>query len=157
MSARHSTGWQTALADLSLILFMVTALAVSRQPSLAVSKLEPAPREDLRPSPEGEPLAIYVAAPGAPPLAQWIAGQAADARQQLTITARYAPGGQAAALADAARLAGEAGAAGKGARLVIEPGAGPIRAALAFDAVDPALARSLQGKASNEPKPKDTK
>src|SRR3546814_12757082 len=53
-----------------------------------------------------EPLAVYVAAPGAPPLAQWLHEQAADPRQQLTITARYGSGGgaQSRALADAGQI-----------------------------------------------------
>lgn len=143
MSARQSAGWQTALADLSLILFMATAAAVSKQP--------PKPTKALNrpvaaaPSPQGEPLAIYVAAPGAPPLADWIAGQAPDNRQQLTITARYGPGAQAEALAAATRIAREAGPSGAGARIVIEPGAGPPRAVLAFDA---AVAQGLRNDAA---------
>lgn len=143
MSMRQSTGWQTALADLSLILFMVTAAAVSKQPP----KLTHAPHRPVAAalSPQGEPLAIYVAAPGAPPLADWIAGQAQDSRQQLTITARYGPGAQADALVAASRLARDAGAAGIAARIVIEPGAGPPRAALAFDA---AMAQGLRNEAA---------
>ena len=84
----------------------------------------------------GEPLAVYAATPDAPPLADWLAGQAADPRQQLTITARYGsePGEQAKALAVATRLLGEAKTQGRSARVVVEPGAGPARVALAYDA-----------------------
>lgn len=145
MSARESTGWQTALADLSLILFMVTAAAVGQQPLHAVAregrdKREAAVAADGSPalSPQSEPLAVYVDAPGVPPLAGWLAEQAVDPRQQLTITAHYgsAPGAQEHALAAAIRLADEAGKAGRTARLVVEPGAGPPRVAIAFDSPD---------------------
>ncbi|SFF75849.1 hypothetical protein SAMN05518801_101291 [Novosphingobium sp. CF614] len=141
MSERGAYGWQTSLADLSLILFMVTAAAVSRQPA----SHPPAGRQPDRasqdkasaaPSPQTEPLSVYLAASDAPPLAQWLGDQAADPRQQLTITARYGsdPGGQSRALAEAARLLTQAGAQGRAARVVVEPGEGPARVVLAYDA-----------------------
>lgn len=129
--ARAGSGWQTALADLSLILFMVAASALAH-----------APGNSPRASPRAEPLAVWRAGPGMPPLAEWIASQA-DPRQSLTIVAPYAPGRQAQALADAEALLHAAGAAGLNARLVIEPGSGAPRAALAYD--DPQrVARGLQ-------------
>lgn len=143
MKGGSAFGWQTSLADLSLILFMLSAAALHRQPPparLAAPHAAPA----LRPAPMAEPLAVYEAAPGAPALSAWLAQQAIDPRQQLTITARYgdAPGARDAALREASRLLGEAGAAGLSARLVVEPGEGPARVALAYD--DPArVARDL--------------
>lgn len=128
MSGRAGQGWQTSLADLSLILFMATAAAVSQQPATPPPRAAPP-----APSPQSEPLSVYVAAPDAPPLGQWLRGQAADPRQQLTITARYGPGEQARAMAEASRLAEQAGALGRMARVVVEPGEGPTRVALAYD------------------------
>jgi hypothetical protein len=142
MKGSSSFGWQTSLADLSLILFMLSAAALHRQPPAKPAVLHAAPA--ARPAPMAEPLAVYEAAPGAPSLAKWLGQQALDPRQQLTITARYgdAPGARDAALREASRLLGEAGAAGLTARLVVEPGAGPVRVALAYD--DPArVARDL--------------
>lgn len=139
MSARASVGWQTSLADLSLILFMITAAAVSRQQAGAPAAHAHAVRnrEAARaaPSPQAEPLAVYLDAPGAPPLADWLAQQTLDPRQQVTITARYGTerGGQERAIAAAARLVREAGKAGREARVVIEPGEGPARVVIAFD------------------------
>lgn len=140
MIARAGSGWQTVLADLSLILFMVTAAALSQaKPDAATASAG-----ELSPlSPQGQPLALYRAEPGAPPLAQWLGSQAVDARQQLTIVARYAPGDQAAALAQAEALAREAGRAGADARIVIEPGPGGTTAALAFDTPAAGLAHGL--------------
>ncbi|MDE8651155.1 hypothetical protein [Novosphingobium album (ex Liu et al. 2023)] len=161
ITLRPGTGWQTMLADLSLILFMITAAALSKT-SLkpATGPEQPAAaRSDPRPSPQSEPLAIYVAAPGAPPLAEWLAHQPRDDRQQLTVTARYRPGGQAAALAEAGRLAAEAGKAGAAARIVVEPGEGAARAVLAFDASDDLrqeVARELHGNGPDVVTRKDT-
>lgn len=136
MNARASVGWQTALADLSLILFMITAAAVTRQPSAAAADpAKVAPSPGSAPSPQSEPLAVYVDAPGMPPLARWLDEQAVDPRQQLTITAHYGAGqdAQARALAAATRLLYEAGKAGRAARIVVEPGEGPSRVVIAFD------------------------
>ena len=131
MIARAGSGWQYALADLSLILFLVTASAVGAGREVA---------EPARPSSRSEPLAVWRAEPGAPALADWLASQPRDPRQQLTILAHYAPGGVDQALAVARALAEQAGRAGLSPRVVIEPGTAPMAATLAFD--DP-LARGL--------------
>lgn len=138
MGRRSALGWQTSLADLSLVLFLVVATAASKQGSHGAKAAPSAPAPSapsLAASTLGEPLAVYAATPDAPPLAEWLGGQASDPRQQLTITARYGPepGEQARAMAEAARLLGEAKAQGRSARVVVEPGAGPARVALAFD------------------------
>lgn len=159
MMTRAGSGWQYVLADLSLILFMVTAaaLASAEDPPTApkpagTAKTSGAAAGDQPLSPQGEPLALYRAAPGAPPLGQWLRDQSADARQQLTIVAQYRPGEQSEALSRAETLARDAGEAGMRARIVIEPGQGGATAALAFDAPAPhpaqppaaPMARSLQ-------------
>lgn len=125
MSGRAVASWQTSLADLSLILFMVTAAAVSGKP---------APPQVKIPS-VAEGLSVYLDTPDAPPFPRWLAEQAADPRQRLTITATCpSPPFQDAALRRALDLAREAGKAGYPARIVIEPGAGgPLRAVLAYD------------------------
>ncbi|WP_159980415.1 MULTISPECIES: hypothetical protein [unclassified Novosphingobium] len=128
MKGTSSFGWQTSLADLSLILFMLSAASLQNRPAEQA-------KADAHPSAQSEPLAVYHAAADAPPLGVWLEQQAADPRQQLTITARYgaAPGAREAALTQAARLLAEAGAQGRAARIVVEPGAGPARVALAYD------------------------
>ena len=161
MSARVAASWQTSLADLSLILFMIAAAALSRQENdrrqdidrrQAIDRRQDSDRRQELAQPadapaSAAPLAVYLATPDAPPLGAWLARQAADPRQRLTVTTFYGPTPTAlpAALAEAARLARAAGAMGLRARVVAEPGRGPARVALAFD--DPALpepvARSL--------------
>jgi hypothetical protein len=135
MMARTGSGWQYILADLSLILFMVTAAALASAEDVPVParSRSAAPGEQPVP-PQATPLALYRAAPGAPPLGAWLREQSADARQQLTIVAQYAPGDQAGALTQASALAREAGEAGMRARIVVEPGQGGTTASLAFDA-----------------------
>ena len=132
--ARAGSGWQTVMADLCLILFMVTAAALSAQGALNTYRPpEPAPR--------AEPLAVYRPGPGAPPLDDWLVAQAPDPRQQLTVVAHYRPGGEDEALALAARLLAEAGPRAARARIVVEPGEDGTLAMLAYD--DPALTRPL--------------
>ena len=119
MIARAGSGWQTVLADLSLILFMVTASAVSQA------------QDDL-PEPSdmaamAEPVAVWRPSPGGPTLAQWLSAQPSDARMRLTLHVHAGSGDE----ADALRLA--QGAAPE-ARVVIdrEPGP-PLEAILAYD------------------------
>lgn len=134
MIMRAGSGWQYVLADLSLILFMVTAAALAQaQDGAAPDRAAAAHRQGQPLSPQGEPLALYRAAPNAPPLAAWLREQPTDPRQQLTIIAQYRPGEQAQALSQAQALARDAGQAGTTARIVIEPGTGGATAALAFD------------------------
>ena len=140
MIARAGSGWQTVLADLSIILFMVTAAALSRSGDAPA-----APQL----SPRATPLALYRAEPGAPGIAGWLAAQGTDKRQQLTIVAHYGEGGLALAIEQAKRLAGDAGQAGMRARIVVEPGAGGVTAALGYDDPGQVLARDLRSEAGN--------
>lgn len=142
--ATPALGWQTMLADLALVLFMVTAAAMGAPPARAPhvstaprqAPSHPANTDNHGPSAQGEALAIWRDGPQAPPLDQWLAAQAADPRQQLTITLRYRPGGMRAGLARAGALADRAGPLGVHARIVAEPageGAPGLLASLAFD------------------------
>jgi hypothetical protein len=131
--ARSALGWQTMLADLSLILFMVSAAAMADgadKPAPVAPAPAPAPAPAI-----AEPLAVWRDGPGAPGLAAWLAGQAPDARQQLTITLRYNPADQAQALAQGGRLASQAGKVAP--RIILEPVAQmqgvEAMAALAYD------------------------
>lgn len=131
MIGGRAGGWQTIIADLALILFMVS-----------ISASAP-PAEASRPAAGGieapallpaAPSAIYRATQGAPTLARWLAGQPRDPRQRLTILARHRAGAEQAAAA-ALALAAEARAQGYAARIVIEPAAADdLLAVLAFDA-----------------------
>ena len=86
---------------------------------------------------------------------EWLEFQSPDARQQLTIVAQYRPGGQAAAIAMAEKLAREARAAGAQARIVVEPGEGGITATLAYDVPSATLARGLHQAGQDQGTQKD--
>ena len=138
-SAGGGLSWQTMLADLALILFMVTAAAMGQSPRGTASHAPTALVQPPATRPMGEPVAVWRAGPGAPSLSQWLADQQADPRLALTITALYAPGGQVAALAQAASLSREAGAMGRTARIVVDAApageATGAEASLAYDQV----------------------
>ncbi len=144
-------GWQTIIADLSLILFMVTTAAMVNAPETPAASDMAASSKDVVPA-HGTPLGVYRAGAGAPPLSQWLAVQAPDDRQRLTVIARYPAGedGLARASAAALKLAAEAARAGTAARIVMEPledtaqaapsavpgAAIEVSAVLAFDAAE---------------------
>lgn len=121
---RLSYGWYVMLADLALILFMVTAQAVhDGEAHMPAGNPLPA---------EGEPVAIYRTGNGAPPLRQWLAAEAQDQRLRLTVIARYTGADAEEAALAAARLAADAG--DNRARVVIEPGdRQELLAVLAYD------------------------
>ena len=132
MMARAGSGWQTVLADLSLILFMVTAAVVAEPPApnAAVTARPAAPALPAL----GEPVAVWSDVPGGPALKDWLVQTARDPRLRLTIVA--APDQAETALALAA-------GSGRPARVLVEPGAsGPPLATLTFDQAQ--VARGLQ-------------
>jgi hypothetical protein len=145
MARAVGTGWQMIIADLSMILFMLTASAVARQDNTAQAKPAPAPanRSAAGPAPRSEPVAVWIAGKGAPPLGQWLAQQPRDARQQVTITATYAPGAMQEALAQAQAQATQAGEA----RVLVEPGSPGVRVVIGYDAPESRLAQGVHGQA----------
>lgn len=132
MIARGGSGWQTVLADLSLILFMVTASSLGEKPTLP----PPLPTAPIRPQVPalGEPVALWRDVSGAPPLEQWLAQSGGDARLRLTILA--APD-------QAARALSLAASAPRPARIVLDPGRSGVDAALTYDQGE-VLAQALQ-------------
>lgn len=137
MIPRIAGGWQTTMADLALILFIVSVAGLQGGDESKDTVEVPA---------QGEPLAVYSAREDAPPLGEWLADQAPDPRQRLTIVARYGPGNADAAARRALQLAAEADAAGHAARIILEQGDGPgLIASLAYDRASEDMARNLRG------------
>ena len=169
-TAGGGLSWQTMLADLALILFMVTAAAMGQNPKPAPTPTSPppSPPPSAPQGSPGEPVAVWRAGAGAPSLSLWLAGQQADPRLTLTIAVAYAPGGQAMALAQASSLAREAGAPGRQARIVVAladagvagEAAGGAIATLAYDRASSAGATNgangtplaYPGKPSSQPR-----
>lgn len=127
MIVRAGTGWQTLMADLSIILFMVTAAALSQAGPGKTGTAVAAP------SPRGEPIAVYRTGADAPPLGEWLDAQPRDERQMLTLVSTYTPGKQAEALSRAARFAEDAAKRRLQTRVIVEPGTGNASATLAYD------------------------
>lgn len=133
--------WQTILADLALILFMMTAAALANAPdgpllpsAPPAAKAAQAPPPPA-PSARGEPVGVWRDGPGSPGLAAWLAQEARDPRIRVSILVRDTAGHEQAALARAEALMARAGARGAGARIVIEPGSeNGASVVLAYDA-----------------------
>ena len=126
MIARAGSGWQTVLADLSLILFMVTAGAAAQ------AGPDAAPAPPLVDPALGEPVAVWREA--GDPLGTWLANQSNDPRQRLTIVVPYATDPASAA----PKALALAQSAGRPARLLFEPGgAGDAYATLTYDVAQP--------------------
>lgn len=88
--------------------------------------------------------AVYRVDPAAPPFGDWLAEQAPDARQRLTIYASYARGGEGEASSAALRLLSQAGDAGANARIILEAQDQPqVVAVLGYDLDQKQLARRL--------------
>jgi hypothetical protein len=72
--------WLTTLADLALILFMVTAVQLSR------AELERDHEAGAQPTIESDaPLAIFRPTDGVSGFGEWLSGQGTDRRELLTI------------------------------------------------------------------------
>ncbi|MFN3863971.1 MAG: hypothetical protein ACK4RT_06785 [Erythrobacter sp.] len=139
-----ASGWQLILADLALILFLVTLTA------LPVAEAEAPPRlaarggrdEDPRPTARRAEIAaaqaLYRPVAGGPGLDEWLASQPRDPRATLTIFAFHPAGGEAAAWENARALAARVHGSGVPVRIIISPGAETdLYASLAYDAALP--------------------
>ncbi len=123
MIVRAGTGWQYALADLSLILFMVTASALAQSGGPKAAVLPAPPLPPIAAAMGAEPVAVWSAGSDAPPLAGWLEQVGADQRLEVSVVVRYGDGGREAAMAQAAQLVAAGGARAKAARILVEPGA----------------------------------
>ncbi|MBB3861872.1 hypothetical protein GGQ88_003162 [Novosphingobium hassiacum] len=131
MIVRTGTGWQYALADLSLILFMVTASALAQAGGPKAALPPPPPLPPIAAAMRAEPVAVWSAGRDAPPLADWLGQVGADSRLEVSVVVRYGAGagaggdggGREAAMAQAAQLVAAGGARARDARILVEPGA----------------------------------
>ncbi len=135
-SAIRDTGssWLVPLADLSMILFIITGVTMSARP----------PATDAPPAPppggiaQGVASGVFVDAPGAPPLAEWLAQYRPGSGEQLTVEGRFIPADRARVSARAEELAQAAIAVGFAPRVILQPvpagsGRSQVRALFAYD------------------------
>lgn len=139
--AGGGSGWQLILADLALILFLVTltALPVAEGEAPRSLAARVARDEEARPTARRAEIAaaqaLYRPVAGGPSLGEWLASQPRDPRTTLTIFALHRAGGEVAAWEDARALAASAQASAVPVRIIIA--AGPeadLYASLAYDA-----------------------
>ena len=139
-AGRGGHGWQLILADLALILFLLTLSALPAAEAETVRALasRAVQEKTARGAAQAEvdaAQALFRPVPGGPALGEWLAAQAPDARATLTIFAVHAPGGEDAAWARAEALAAEARARGARVRTIIASGReADLYASLAYDA-----------------------
>lgn len=139
---RGGHGWQLILADLALILFLLTLSALPAAEAETGRQLaaravqEKTARASTGPEAEiAAAQALFRPVAGGPDLGAWLKMQAPDPRATLTIFAIHPPGAEAAAWARAEALAAEARAGGARVRTIIMAGEEPdIYASLAYDA-----------------------
>jgi len=94
---RGLSGWQTALADLSLILFAVVAAAYRDDPTEA-ERTDQAAEISL-----GQPMAVFRPG-GDADLTRWLGSQDMGQGEVATVVVRHRPGAAAAATREAATL-----------------------------------------------------
>lgn len=126
-------GWQLILADLALILFLLTLSALPAAEATGSQQRFDADARNTAPQIDAA-QALFRPVPGGPSLTAWLAEQAPDPRATLTIVAVHARGGEAAAFARAQALAAQARARGSQVRTIIMPGPlDEVYASLAYD------------------------
>ena len=131
--ARQTPSWQLILADLALILFLMTAAALSAYRETDTNKTSvnaPAPLDVAL----GPAQAVYRPGPGLPTFSQWLESQPRDSRASLTIVSEYTGNDDDAAWSDARGMAEAAQAIGVRARVIIREGEkNTVQANLAYD------------------------
>lgn len=138
---RGGHGWQLILADLALILFLLTLSALPAAEATGGKRLADshATEKDAKGGlkPEVAPAqALFRPVKGGPSLAMWLAAQAPDPRTTLTIFVSHTAGGEADAWARAGAMATEARASGTRVRTIIMVGGeDDLYASLAYDTV----------------------
>ena len=133
---RGGQGWQLILADLALILFLLTLSALPAAEAEADHKASDAENQPIAPTEIAAAQALYRPVAGGPGIAAWLADQPRDPRATLTVFVRHRPGGESAAWDAAKQLANDASASGVAVRSIITAGQAPdLYASLAYDAV----------------------
>lgn len=136
---RIGHGWQLILADLALILFLLSLSALPAAEAESGRRLAARAVQEQKMRETDEPevaaaQALFRPVAGGPSLGDWLNAQAPDPRATVTVFATHTPGAEAAAWARAEALAAQARAAGTQVRTIIAVGeADQVYASLAYD------------------------
>lgn len=117
MISRVSTGWQWILADLALILFLVTLAALASAAERAGPNFANTLSDDVAPPMQ----AVYRPSPGIIPFGEWLSDQPLDPRAQLTIRAEYSIGAAARAWDGVNAMIRDAEDAGYAPKVIVTP------------------------------------
>lgn len=144
MGARGTgSSWLVPLADLSLILFIITAASLAARPDPGSS--DAAEAQPVGSFAQGVPASVFIDLPGGPALEEWLADYHAAGGEQLTIEGYFVPADRATIAARTDQLAQQALAAGFQPRVILQPAGGSqVQALFAADAA-PQVAQTLRG------------
>lgn len=141
--SEYTRAWLVPLADLSLILFVVTAVALVTSGELG--SIQPVRQDQTRSVALGVASQVYVDTPDAPPIENWLADHPRGLGEQLTILAGYTDAGDRDFQLERGEvLAQKAMAQGFAPRIVIEQAMQPGIVVYFAQDQDPALARNLR-------------
>lgn len=127
-SGASSNSWQLILADLALILFLLTLAALGSQAS------QPVTRNTPEPSHFASSQALFRQTRNGPSLKQWLTAQPRDRRATLTVFARHSGADSKELWQRAQVLASVASGEGYAVRVLIERGeTSDLYASLAYD------------------------
>ncbi|MEO1729498.1 MAG: hypothetical protein AAFR64_02035 [Pseudomonadota bacterium] len=131
--SRNPASWQLILADLSLILFLVTSAALTQSGSKSDTSDQAAGQPNA-PAQMASAQALYRGRPGLLSFGEWLGEQPLDPRASLTIVAQHRAGRQDKAWSQARSMAATASALGVRSRVIIREGETyDVYASLAFD------------------------
>ncbi|MEP3422249.1 MAG: hypothetical protein ABJN35_10980 [Erythrobacter sp.] len=137
MISRNASSWQLILADLSLILFLLTLSALANESGDGSddTALDFEDDADATHAEFASSQALFRATPSGPTIQEWLSEQPLDPRATLTVFAVYAPGEEQAVWEQAQVFAKDASDARFAVRVVITSGdVNDIYASLAYDA-----------------------
>lgn len=115
------TNWQLTLAELAIILFLTSFSALAREqekPRPAHAQPASTPMTSIA---IAEPVALWRAGEGAPPLASWLKEQGFDQRMRVNVVGNYAAGDRDRMIGEATALSVDPALAGRAVRLILEP------------------------------------
>lgn len=114
MTRAVAGSWLVPLADLSMILFVITGSAMSARPPQAT----PVQQGGFA---QGTAAAVFIDSGDGPTLSAWLAQTPPGPGQQVTIEGRFPPSARTATLARVEHLAAEAMALGVVPRVILQP------------------------------------
>lgn len=137
MIAKANNGWQLVLADLALILFLVTLTALVNtrsEPNAKSARATHVAPTHVAPTHVAPAQALFRPTTRGPTLAQWLSEQPRDPRTTLTIIAQHTGEDRSLLWDNAQTLAASAARSGVTVRVIITAGdESDLYASLAYD------------------------